>query len=106
MIAGSNSAGGMDVNIVCHIKVSATGRSLVQRSPIKFGVYECYSETSKMRRSKPTGAVKPLRGGIVQMSSVRFTKSEFLCGLPLFCLTRSITLLQSCVKSGEVHCFL
>jgi hypothetical protein len=49
----------MDVKIVCHVKVSATGRSLVQKSPIKCGVYECYFETSKMRRSKPTGTVKP-----------------------------------------------
>ena len=32
--SGSNCAGHMNVNIVCcHVEVSATGRSLVQRSP-------------------------------------------------------------------------
>ena len=37
-IAGSNNAGGMDV---CQVEVSATGRSLVQRSPTACGVSLC-----------------------------------------------------------------
>ena len=45
--------------IVSHVKVTATGRSPLQRIPTKCGVYECYFETSKMRRPKPTRAVKP-----------------------------------------------
>jgi hypothetical protein len=41
-IVGSNSTGGMDVCLVqclcCQVEVSATGRSLVQRSPTDCGV--------------------------------------------------------------------
>ena len=38
-IAGSNSAGNMDVSLACcQVEVSATGRSLVQRSPTDCGV--------------------------------------------------------------------
>ena len=39
--AGSNTAGGMDVClsvVCCQVEVSATGRSLVQRSPTDCGV--------------------------------------------------------------------
>jgi hypothetical protein len=38
-IVGSNSAGGMDVCCeCCKVEVSASGRSLVQRSPTECGV--------------------------------------------------------------------
>jgi hypothetical protein len=45
-IAGSNTAEGMDVCLlwllcVCQVEVSATGRSLVQRSPTDCGVSLC-----------------------------------------------------------------
>jgi len=40
-IVGSNPTGGMDVSVVsvvcCHVEVSATGLSLVQRSPTDYG---------------------------------------------------------------------
>jgi len=36
----------------CQVEVSATGRSLVQRSPTDCGVSKCGFETSKMRRPK------------------------------------------------------
>jgi len=52
---GSNLNGGMDVcvSVVCYqVEVSASGRSLVQRSPT-----ECDRESSIMRRPWP------LRGG-------------------------------------------
>ena len=43
--AGSNPAGGMDMSVVsvvcCQVEVSATGRSLVQRSPTECGMSEC-----------------------------------------------------------------
>jgi hypothetical protein len=44
-VTGSNPAGGMDVclfvGVVCYqVEVSATGRSLVQRSPTECGVSE------------------------------------------------------------------
>jgi hypothetical protein len=37
----------------CQIEVSATGWSLVQRSPTDCGVSECDREASIMRRSRP-----------------------------------------------------
>ena len=40
-IAVSNPNGGMDVSfvsVVCQVEVSATGRSLVQKSPTDYGV--------------------------------------------------------------------
>jgi hypothetical protein len=41
-IVGSNPAGGMDVCVVCcEVEVSATSRSLVQRSPTDCGVSLC-----------------------------------------------------------------
>jgi hypothetical protein len=48
------------VNVVCcQVDVSATGRSLVQRSHTECGVSGCYLETSTVRRSRPTRAVEP-----------------------------------------------
>jgi len=42
--------------VCCQVEVSATGRSLVQRSPTECGVSECDSEASVMTR---LGAVPP-----------------------------------------------
>ena len=52
-IVSSNPAGSMDVclfRVLCQVEVSATGRSLVQRSPTECGVFECDHESSIMRR--------------------------------------------------------
>jgi hypothetical protein len=62
-IADSNLAGVMDVLslvsvVLCQVEVSATGRSLVQKSPAECGVSECDLETSTMRRPSPTGAAE------------------------------------------------
>jgi hypothetical protein len=42
---GSNPIGGMDICLVqclcCQVEISATGRSVVQRSPTCYGVSEC-----------------------------------------------------------------
>jgi hypothetical protein len=50
-IVGSNPTGGMDVCLVsvvcCQVEVSATGWSLVQRSPTECGVSECDREASE-----------------------------------------------------------
>jgi len=47
--ARSNPAEGMDMSVVsvvcCQVEVSATGRSLVQRSPTECGVSECDSDS-------------------------------------------------------------
>jgi hypothetical protein len=47
------------VSIVCQAEVSATGRSLVQRSSIECDVSECDCEASKMRRPWSLWAVAP-----------------------------------------------
>ena len=41
--------------VCCQVEVSATGLSLVQRSPTECYVSECDRETSIMRRPWPTG---------------------------------------------------
>ena len=41
--------------VCCQVEVSATGRSLVQRSPTECGVSECDLDTSTTRRSGPLG---------------------------------------------------
>jgi len=57
--ASSNPAGRTNtcllwVLLCCQVEVSATGWSLVQRSPTECGVSECVREVSIMRRSWPT----------------------------------------------------
>jgi hypothetical protein len=46
--------------LCCQVKISASGRSLVQRSPTECGVSECDREAPIMRRPWPTGAVSSL----------------------------------------------
>jgi hypothetical protein len=62
-IVGSNPAGGwMNFSrgccMCCSLEVSATGRSLVQRSRTKCGVSECEFETSTLGRPWPIRAVE------------------------------------------------
>jgi hypothetical protein len=47
--------------LCCQAEVSATGRSLVQRSTIECGVSQCDLEMSTTRRPRPTRAVEPLK---------------------------------------------
>jgi len=63
-IASSNAASGMGVLslagvVHCQVEVSATGQSLIQRSPTERGVSECVLETSRRRRPRSTRIVKP-----------------------------------------------
>ena len=61
-IVGSNSAGvWMSVVSVvfCQVEVSASGWSLVKRSPTGCGVSECNHVSSTMRRPWPPRAVVP-----------------------------------------------
>ena len=67
-IAGSNPAGGMDVCffvsvVYGQVVVSASGSSLLQRSPTECGMSECDLETSTMKRPRPTRSVEPREGG-------------------------------------------
>ena len=61
--------------VCCHVDISATGRSLVQRSPTECGVSECDLETSKLRMPSPTSAVKPGKNGVWSTTGMR------LCGV-------------------------
>jgi hypothetical protein len=55
--AGSNPTGGVDVPhlwvLCCQVEFSASGWSLVQRSPTECGASECDREASIMRRTWP-----------------------------------------------------
>ena len=53
-IAGSNPFGGHGYLSVVTVEVSASGWSLVQRSPIACNVSKCDRETCTMRRPWPT----------------------------------------------------
>ena len=59
-ILGSNPAGDLNICLLfsvvcCQAEITATGWSLVQRSPTDCGVSECDREASTMRRPWPTG---------------------------------------------------
>jgi len=45
-------------NVCCQVKVSATGRSFVQRSPTQCGVPECDRETSTCGVPDPLGGFR------------------------------------------------
>ena len=45
--------------VFCQVEVSATGPSLVHRSPTGCGVFECDPETARARRPSSTRAVEP-----------------------------------------------
>ena len=49
--------------LCCLVEVSATGRSLVQRSLTECGVSECNREDSTVRRTWPTGGLLRNREG-------------------------------------------
>jgi hypothetical protein len=53
----------------CQIEVSASGWSLVQRSPTECGVSECDRQDSIMRRPWPTGGCCAMGGG-AEMSAI------------------------------------
>ena len=57
--AGSKPPGGMDICLSYLLYVVRSGWSLVHRSTAECGVSECDLETSTMRRSRLTRAVKP-----------------------------------------------
>jgi len=47
--------------VCCQVEASATGRWLVQKSPIDCGVSECGHETSALRRPRPRPRPRPTR---------------------------------------------
>jgi hypothetical protein len=58
--------------LFCQVEVSATGRSLVQRSPIECGVSECDREGSTMRRPRPSRGcrAKEIKPGLTFQETV------------------------------------
>jgi len=66
--------------VCCEVEVSATGRSLVQRSPTECVVSECDVETSTMRRPRPNRVGPATKRVFIKyskkckISSVRFSK--------------------------------
>ena len=59
--------------------LSATGRSHAQRIPNECGVSECDLETSTMRRTRSTRAVKPRRTGFYPVMGTKPRKGRTLC---------------------------
>jgi hypothetical protein len=57
--SGEWMSGSFECCVCSQVEVSATGRSLVQRSPTECGGSKCDLETSTMRGLRPTRAVKP-----------------------------------------------
>jgi hypothetical protein len=78
-IGGSNPAGGMEVCllwVLCVIKWrSASGWSLVQRSPTECGVSECDCEVSTVMRLRPTRGCRAM----TIMYSIISNKTNWNC---------------------------
>ena len=60
---------------VCQVEVSATGRSLFQRSPTLCGVSKGDLESSTMRRPTPTRAVEPRKKEFNALTSLKCTNT-------------------------------
>ena len=56
--------------VCCQVEVSASGWSLVQRSPTECGVSECDHEASIMRRLRPTSACCAMRNNWINVLNV------------------------------------
>jgi len=60
----------------CQVEVSATGRSLNQRSSTECGVSECDLEASTVRRPRPTGAFEPRKDEEVEIGNISASKTD------------------------------
>jgi len=69
------------VCVVCYqVEVSASGRSLVQRSPTECGVSECDREASKVKRPWPTRGCGTMKIVGTYMSYLRVRVFESVSG--------------------------
>ena len=66
--------------VLCQVEVSATGRSLFQRSSTDRGVTECNLDTSRMGRPRPTRAVEAWREKQLKLHPLKFTGRAFANG--------------------------
>ena len=64
--------------VCCQVEVSASGWSLVQRSPTDCGVSECDHEALKMRRPWPTGGCCDLKKIIILIKGLEPTSNFFV----------------------------
>ena len=62
--------------VCCKVEVSATGRSLVPRSPTKCGVSEYDLGTSTMRMPRPARAVEPWKEQILNLAGSSETSGD------------------------------
>jgi hypothetical protein len=65
-----------EIVVFCHIQVSATGRSLVQKSPTECGVPEWDLETSTIRRPGLNRVIAPQKWRNMKLSCF---KTKFCC---------------------------
>jgi hypothetical protein len=107
---------------VSKVEVSASGWSLVQRSPTECGVSECDREASVMRRARPTRGCSAMGGGgrrgeydpwYVHYSDVYsndtkndiiilklvYMHSEFLC-----VSASHMAIFRGVIYTGQMHC--
>ena len=86
-VVGSNPAGGKDVSVVCcQVEVSASGWSLVQRSPAQCDVSECDRE-ELMRKPRPTEGCWAMKNCMYHISlPIRRTFFHEKCDLNSTCV--------------------
>jgi hypothetical protein len=64
--------------VCCQVEVSASGWSLVQRSPTECGVSECDREASTMTEPWPIRAVEPVKEAESNILTARVTNYKML----------------------------
>jgi hypothetical protein len=64
----------------CHVEVSTTGQSLVQRIPTEFVCLECDRETSKVGRPRPTRGRRAMKKQNYRLTRAR-RMVEYVLGI-------------------------
>ena len=64
--------------VCCHVDISATGRSLVQRSPTECGVSACDLDTSKMTTPRSIRADEPEKNCFWLTTGMRLCSVELI----------------------------
>jgi hypothetical protein len=61
----------------CQVEVSATGRSVIRRSPSECAASECHLGTSTMSRLGPNRAVAPQRNVVIGQNRFNLSTRDF-----------------------------
>ena len=85
-----HSTGDMDACVFYQVEVSATGRSLVQRSPTEGSVPECNLENSAMRRPKLTRGCRAMKTMLRYFQNLPLRKNNFVKRIKVVVLTLHI----------------